>query len=292
MDSLLNNLKREFKQGTTLNKIIYINIGVFLLFSILGVFSFMLQFNIKPLLNKFYLPANISILIKQPWSFISYMFLHSGFLHLLFNMVWLHFGGKLFLQYLSPKQLLSIYILGGIVGGGLFVITYNYMPAFQQLTNGASAVGASASVLAIVIAIATYTPNYAVKFPFIGSLKLKQIAILMVILDILSIPKGNSGGHIAHLGGALFGYLYIKQLQKGNDLSINFSVFLKRFMNTFKIKSKLKKVHKRTKSDYEFNSEKASKQKEIDKILEKIANSGYESLSKEEKAILFSASKK
>ena len=292
MDSLLNNLKREFKQGTILNKIIYINIGVFLLFSILDVFSFMLQFNISPLLNKFYLPANISILIKQPWAFISYMFLHSGFLHLLFNMVWLHFGGKLFLQYLNPKQLLSTYILGGLVGGILFVITYNYMPAFQQLTNGASAVGASASVLAIVIAIATYTPNYAVKFPFIGSLKLKQIAILMVILDILSIPKGNAGGHIAHLGGALFGYLYIKQLQKGNDLSINFSIFLKRLMNTFKTKSKLKKVHKRTKSDYEFNSEKASKQKEIDKILAKIANSGYESLSKEEKAILFNASKK
>jgi membrane associated rhomboid family serine protease len=292
MNSILNNFQKEFKQGTILNQLIYINIGVFLLFSILSVFCFMLQFNINPLLDKFYLPANLHILIKQPWSFISYMFLHSGFLHLLFNMVWLHFGGKLFLKLLNPKQLLSTYILGGFFGGALFIITYNYMPAFEQLTNGASTVGASASVLAIVIASATYTPNYAIQFPLIGFLKLKHIAIFIVILDILSIPKGNAGGHIAHLGGALFGYLYIKQLQKGNDLSINFSNFLEKLMNTFKTKSKLEKVHKRAQSDHEFNSEKANKQKEIDKILEKIANSGYDSLSKEERNMLFSASKK
>ena len=292
MNSIFNTFRREFNQGTILNKLIYINVSVFLLFSILDVFSFMFQFNIGPLLNKFYLSANLSILIKQPWSFISYMFLHSGFLHLLFNMVWLHFGGKLFLQYLNHKQLLSTYILGGFFGGILFIITYNYVPAFQALSAGASAIGASASVLAIMVAIATYTPNYAIQFPFIGFVKLKYITIFMVALDILSIPKGNAGGHIAHLGGALFGYLYIKQLQKGNDLSINFSNFLERLINTFKTKSNLKKVHKRAKSDYEFNSEKESKQKEIDKILEKIANSGYESLSKEEKATLFNASKK
>jgi membrane associated rhomboid family serine protease len=292
MDSILNNLKQEFKQGTITNKLIYINVGIFLLFSILGVFSYLFQFDFQAILNKLYLPANPSILIKQPWSFLSYMFLHSGFLHLLFNMVWLHFGGKLFLQYLNPKQLLSAYILGGFFGGILFIIAYNYVPAFELLAAQASAVGASASVLAIVIAIATYTPNYPVQFPFIGFIKLKYIAIFMVLLDILSIPKGNAGGHIAHLGGALFGYLYIKQLQTGNNLNINLSNFLERLINTFKTKSKLKKVHKRAKSDYEFNAEKSAKQKEVDKILEKIANSGYESLSKEEKTTLFSASKK
>ena len=210
MDSIFDNFKREFKKGPILNKLIYINVGAFLLFNILGVFSFMFQFNITPQLNKLYLPANLSILIKQPWSFISYMFLHSGFLHLLFNMVWLHFGGKLFLQYLKPKQLLSTYILGRLFGGILFIISYNYVPAFETLSDGAAAVGASASVFAIMVAIATYTPNYAIQFPFIGFLKLKYIAIFMVAMDILSIPKGNAGGHIAHLGGALFGYLYIK----------------------------------------------------------------------------------
>ena len=292
MESVYNKFKREFKQGTILNKLIYINVGVFLFFSILGVLSFMFQFDITLLLEKLYLPANHSRLLSQPWTFITYMFLHNGFLHLLFNMVWLHFGGKIFLQYLKPKQLLSTYILGGVSGGLLFVIAYNYIPALQAYSFGALAMGASASVLAIIVAIATYTPNYSVQFPFIGFVKLKHIAIFSVALDIISIPKGNTGGHIAHIGGALFGYIYIKQMRKGNDFSKGLYSFLERLINTFKPKNKLKTVHKRAKSDYDFNKEKSAKQKEIDIILEKIANSGYESLSKEEKATLFSASKK
>ncbi len=292
MDNILNNLKHEFKKGTILNKLIYINVGMFLLFSILGVISFMFQFDISPLLNKLYLPAENSRLISQPWTFITYMFLHSGFMHLLFNMLWLHFGGKIFLQYLHPKQLLSTYILGGFSGGLLFIIAYNYIPSLQGHLYGSQALGASASVLAIIVAIATYTPNYSVQFPFIGFVKLKHIAIFSVALDIISIPKGNTGGHIAHIGGAIFGYIYIKQLQKGNDFSTGFSNFLERLFNTFKNKSKLKTVHKRARTDYEFNAGKSAQQKEIDKVLEKISKSGYESLSKKEKATLFSASKK
>ncbi len=292
MESVFNKFKREFKQGTILNKLIYINVGVFLFFSILGVLSFMFQFDITLLLEKLYLPANHSRLLSQPWTFITYMFLHNGFLHLLFNMVWLHFGGKIFLQYLKPKQLLSTYILGGVSGGLLFVIAYNYIPALQAYSFGALAMGASASVLAIIVAIATYTPNYSVQFPFIGFVKLKHIAIFSVALDIISIPKGNAGGHIAHLGGALFGYFYIKQLQKGNDYSIGFTKWMNSFINLFKPKSKFKTVHKRPKTDQQFNTEKSEKQKAVDLVLEKISKSGYESLSKEEKATLFSASKK
>jgi membrane associated rhomboid family serine protease len=292
MDSILNNLKHEFKQGTVLNKLIYINVGIFLLFSILGVFSFMFQFDLSPILNRLYLPAENSKLLIQPWAFITYMFMHNGFLHLLFNMVWLHFAGKIFLQYLSPKQLLSTYILGGISGGLLFIIAYNYIPALVIYTQNAQALGASAAVLAIVVAIATYTPNYSVRFPFIGIVKLKHIAIFSVALDVLSIPKGNAGGHIAHLGGALFGYLYIKQLQKGNDYSIGVTTWLNSLSNLFKPKSKLKTVHKRPKTDKQFNTEKSAQQKAVDLVLEKISKSGYESLSKEEKSTLFSASKK
>ena len=292
MDSILNNLKQEFKQGTILNKLIYLNVGVFLLFSILGVFSFMFQFNLSPVLDQLYLPAENSRLLSQPWAFITYMFLHNGFLHLLFNMVWLHFAGKIFLQYLSPKQLLSTYILGGISGGLIFIIAYNYIPALAIYTQNAQALGASAAVLAIMVAIATYTPNYSVRFPFIGIVKLKHIAIFSVMLDLLSIPKGNAGGHIAHLGGALFGYLYIKQLQKGNDFSIGFTKWINNISNLFKPKSKLKTVHKRKKTDTQFNTEKSAQQIAVDIVLEKISKSGYESLSKEEKATLFSASKK
>ena len=292
MYSILKNFQEEFSKGSILNKIIYINIIIFLLFSILNVLCFMLQININPILYKFYLPANLDTLIKQPWSFITYMFLHTGFFHLLFNMLWLYAGGKLFLQYLNPKQLLSTYVLGGICGGLLFMFSYNYIPVFMHLNYEASAVGASASVLAIIIAIATYSPKHAIQIPFLGLLKLKFIAIFIVILDILSIPKGNAGGHIAHIGGALFGYLYVKQLQKGKDISINFNNFIQLIIKIFNNKKKIKKVYSRAKSDYEFNSEKATQQKEIDKILEKIANSGYESLTKKEKETLFSASKK
>tara|TARA_B100001142_G_scaffold176762_1_gene176453 strand:+ start:28403 stop:29281 length:879 start_codon:yes stop_codon:yes gene_type:complete len=292
MNSLLNSFQKDFKEGTILHKLIYTNTGLFFLFSIIEVFSYLFLFDIKPILNKLYLPANNNILINQPWTFITYMFLHGNFLHLLFNMLWLHFGGKIFLRYLQPKQLLAVYILGGISGGLLFILAFNYVPALQALTLDARAVGASASVLAIMVAIATYSPNYSVRLPFIGTLTLKKIAIGCIALDILSIPNGNAGGHIAHLGGAFFGYFYIKQLQKGKDYSEGLSKLIDRLINTFKTKNKLRTVHKKPRSDYEFNSDKIAKQKEIDKILERIAKSGYESLSKEEKATLFSASKK
>ena len=292
MNNFLNNIKYEFKQGTILNKLIYINGGVFLLASMLNVLSFLFQYNFNPLLNKFYLPSNINILIRQPWSFVSYMFLHNDFLHFLFNMIYLHFGGKLFLKHLNQKQLLGTYILGGLIGGLLFIIAYNYAPVLLPFTDKTLALGASASALAIVIAIATYIPNYNIQLPFIGSLKLKHVAIAIIILEILSLPKGNTGGHIAHIGGAIFGYLYIKQLKRRNDLSSSFINFIYKFINSFKIKNTKKNQKRRAKSDHEFNSEKAKKQKEIDKILEKIAKSGYESLNKEEKKNLFSASKK
>jgi len=292
MKGVFYDLQREFKKASIVHQLIYINVLIYFFLEILNVFSFMFQFDISNFLNQFYLSSNTSTLIKKPWSFFSYMFLHNGFFHLLFNMVWLHFGGKIFLQYLNGRQFLSTYLIGGISGGALFILSYNTIPAFQSIAAEAYAVGASASVFAIMVAIATYTPNYAVQFPFIGFIKLKHIAIFMVIIDILSIPDGNAGGHIAHLGGAIFGYFYINRLQRGYDLSINISNFIKRTINTFKAPKKLKKVHKRAKSDYEFNNEKAEKQRKIDDILEKIASSGYESLSQEEKNILFSSSKK
>ena len=239
MASILNNLKQEFKKATILNKLIYINVGLFLLFSILDVLAFMFQFNLTTTLNQLYLPAEDSKLLSQPWSFITYMFLHNNFLHLLFNMLWLHFSGRIFLQHLTPKQLLSTYILGGVSGGITFIIAYNYIPAFAIYTLNTQALGASAAVLAIMVAIATYMPNYSLRFPFIGIVKLKHIAIFCIVLDILSIPKGNPGGHIAHLGGALFGYIYIKQLQKGNDYSIGFTKWIKSIADLFKPKSKL-----------------------------------------------------
>ena len=284
-------MRKEFKQVTVLNKIIYINITIFILFSILNVLAFIFQFNINPFIENFYLPANKSALIKQPWAFFTYMFIHTKFLHLIFNIIWLYFGGKLFLQYLNSKQLLNIYILGGMFGGLLFVIAYNYLPVLNIYSEDAQALGSSAAVLAMIIAIITYMPNYTIQFPLIGFIKIKYIGICIVAIDILSIPQGNAGGHIAHIGGAIFGYIYIKQLKKETTYKIFWKNIFQKILNQFKPK-KNKSIHKRPKSDFEFNTQEAENQKKIDKILEKISNSGYESLSSVEKSTLFNASKK
>ena len=292
MSIMYKQIKKKFGEASILNKLIYINVTIFILFSLFDVFSFLFNSNINSFINKFELPSNTDIFIQQPWSIITYMFFHSSILHLLFNMIWLHFGGKILISYINVKQFLSTYLIGGICGGILFILSYNFIPAFNSIYLSAFALGSSASVFAIMIAAATYSPNLYVQLPLLGRIKLKHIAIFMITLDIISIPKGNAGGHIAHIGGALFGYFYIYQLKKGQDYSILMSKLIDIITNTFKTRSKFKTVHKRAKSDYEFNAEKADQQKEINKILEKISKSGYDSLNQKEKDTLFSASKK
>ena len=292
MSIMYKQIKKKFGEASILNKLIYINVTIFILFSLFDVFSFLFNSNINSFINKFELPSNTDIFIQQPWSIITYMFFHSSILHVLFNMIWLHFGGKILISYINVKQFLSTYLIGGICGGILFILSYNFIPAFNSIYLSAFALGSSASVFAIMIAAATYSPNLYVQLPLLGRIKLKHIAIFMITLDIISIPKGNAGGHIAHIGGALFGYFYIYQLKKGQDYSILMSKLIDIITNTFKTRSKFKTVHKRAKSDYEFNAEKADQQKEINKILEKISKSGYDSLNQKEKDTLFSASKK
>lgn len=275
--SFINNIKREFGTANMLNKLIYINVFSFLFLNIFSVILSLFLIDINSIKQHLMLPSNTEEVIKKPWSLISYMFIHENFIHLIFNLIWLHFGGKLFLQYLNQKQLLYTYILGGLSGGILFIIAFNYLPALIPFSENAKALGASASVLAIFFAIATHIPNYQVNIPFIGYVKLKHIALIYITLDFLNIPSGNAGGHIAHLGGAIFGFIYIKKFnQKSvkNEKS-QFYTYLKNIFNFQK--SNIKK-------DY--------KVKEIDLILEKISKSGYNSLTKTEKELLFKSSKK
>lgn len=275
--SFINNIKREFGTANMLNKLIYINGFSFLFLNIFSVILSLFLIDINSITQHLMLPSNAEEVIKKPWSLISYMFIHENFIHLIFNLIWLHFGGKLFLQYLNQKQLLYTYILGGLSGGILFIIAFNYLPALIPFSENAKALGASASVLAIFFAIATHIPNYQVNIPFIGYVKLKHIALIYITLDFLNIPSGNAGGHIAHLGGAIFGFFYIKKFnQKSvkNEKS-QFYTYLKNIFNFQK--SNIKK-------DY--------KVKEIDLILEKISKSGYNSLTKTEKELLFKSSKK
>lgn len=287
-----------FKSGTMVVKLIGINVGIYLLVGIVGVF---INFSGYPGQNGLVaiLSANSSIIetLTRPWSIISYMFLHQGLWHLFWNMYILFFAGRLFTSFLQENRMLPTYLLGGLAGLALYMICYNIFPLFTPYGN-ASILGASASVIAILVAVATYVPNYSVILMFIGPVKLKYIAMAFVALDFLSLqnsgPGSNIGGHIAHLGGAIYGFVMANQLQKGNDWSLKINQFFVVLAAIFKKKPKIKVVHnqkkKRPVSDQEYNAQKKAKQEQIDKILDKISKSGYDSLTKEEKALLFQVS--
>ena len=291
--NIWDEIKQTFKTGSMLTKLIYANLGVFVIIKIAFVISSLFQINNDTfsLVHWLAIPADMSQLMSRPWTIITYMFLHEGFLHILFNMLWLYWFGKIFLQYLSEKQLLSVYVIGGIFGALLYIAAFNVFPAFQGAVTQSYALGASAAVLAIVIAISVYVPDYTIYLMFIGPVKLKFIAIFSVLLDILSLAGENSGGHIAHLGGALFGVLFISRLKRGKDLTVGFTYLYESFLSLFKRKPKMKVTYKKPVDDMEYNAQKVAKQKEIDVILDKIAKSGYDSLSKKEKEILFNSSK-
>ena len=292
MSSIIEDIKKNFSSGNALTKLIYINVGVFLLVQLVYVFSFLFSLPFLAMIDYFSLPANTLLLTKKPWSIITYMFLHKEFIHLLFNILWLYFGGQIFLSFFDDKKLISTYVLGGISGAMLFIVSFNVFPVFENALPNAMALGGSASVLAIIMAIATKSPNYIIRLFLIGNVKLKHIAFFSITLDILSIPQGNAGGHIAHLGGAFFGYLYVKQLNGGNDMASGFNKIMDYLSSILRDTPKLKKTYSRKKSDQDFRKEKMQEQAKIDKILDKIAKSGYEGLTKQEKDILFKASKK
>lgn len=298
---IIDEIKESFRTGSALTKLIYINLAVFLLVKVLYVFYSVavpssgfaakeMQFH-NDVLHYLMVPSDINTLIFRPWTVFTYMFLHFSFLHILFNMLVLYWFGRIFLQYLNQKQLLTTYLVGGLFGAGLFIAAYNLLPGL----NSGIALGASAAVMAIVIAISFYVPDYTVHMFFIGSVKIKYVAIAYIVLDVLQIAGDNSGGHIAHLGGALYGYLFAMQMKRGKDVGRNFSAFFDGVASMFKRKPKMKVTYKsqaRKMTDQEYNKSKASSQKEVDKILDKIAKSGYESLSKKEKEILFKMSGK
>jgi rhomboid family protein len=293
--NIVDEIKQSFKHGSMLTKLIYINLAVFVVVRLLEVFY--LLFNIGaesqfPLISWLAVPSSLDQLLFKPWTIFTYMFLHHDFLHILFNILWFYWFGKIFLQYLTEKQLLNVYLLGGIFGALLYILAFNVFPLFQPYIENSIALGASASVLAVVIAISVYVPNYTLQLVFLGPVKLKYIALVTIGIDILSVAGDNAGGHIAHLGGALFGYLFISQLKAGKNFTIDFDKFFKNVGKMFKPKPKIKVTYKKPKTDMEYNAEKAKKQEEVDKILEKISKAGYESLTNKEKEILFNLSNK
>ncbi|MCK4346318.1 MAG: rhomboid family intramembrane serine protease [Bacteroidales bacterium] len=292
--NLIDEIKISFKQGSSLTKLIYINLCVFLGIKIAQIFFFL--FN-TPEGSEFFIrwlavPSNLSELIRKPWTVLTYMFVHEGFFHILFNLLWLFWFGKIFLEYLDQKKLAGVYILGGLSGAFLYIFSFNVFPVFGSIAAESIAIGASAAVIAIVIAISVYVPNYTVYLLFLGPVKIKYIAILIFIFTSVLDFSTNTGGKIAHIGGALFGFIYIHQYRKGTDISKGLSRILDRFLSFFKPKVKLKVEHKRPVNDMEYNKMKAREQEEINRILDKISKAGYDSLTKEEKKILFNMGEK
>ncbi len=278
-----------------LTKLIYINLAVFVAVKLVQVVLFLFSTG-QPgtffLIDWLAVPANIEGLLSRPWTVFTYMFLHEGFLHILFNILWLFWFGRIFLEYLDENKLLGVYILGGLAGAALYIFAFNVFPVFAQVLPVSRALGASAAVLAVVISISVYVPNYTINLVFIGPVRLKYIAAVMIVLDVISIAGSNAGGHIAHLGGALFGWLFIRQYRKGKDLTRGISILFFKIASLFKPSRKLKVEYRKSRTDYEYHRQKAEKQKRIDDILDKISKSGYDSLSKEEKEILFRVSNK
>ncbi len=296
--NLSDQIRSSFKTANALTRLIYINIAVFVVIKILSVVFFLMNRREldQVMLGFFALPAETSALLQRPWTLLSYMFLHYDFLHILFNLLWLFWFGKIFLEYLDPRKLTAVYLLGGIAGGILYIAAFNFFPVFEEGRSASIALGASAAVLAIVITISFYVPDYRIYLWFFGPVKIKYVALVTILIDILSIKSGNAGGHIAHLGGALFGYLYAAQLSKGRDFTRGFNRFLDSAALLFKPKTKMRVKYRKppgkVETDLDYNARKKAEQAEIDRILEKISKNGYEALTREEKELLFSSSKK
>lgn len=282
MNKVFKDLVSNYKNGGVVQKLIFWNIGV-------SVLMFVLEFLFSSLYSIvfpwFVLSGNLSSTVLKPWTLLTYAFVHAGVIHLIFNLIVLFFVGQLFNTYFTSKQFLTVYLLGAVFGGLFFII------GTQFLNTSSVLVGASAAVMAPLIGLAVFSPRMNVRLALIGNVQLWHIALFIIVLDVIQLSTSNVGGHLAHLGGAISGVLYIKLLQSGLDLSIIFD----RIANLFKPQkgTNFKKVYvnKDPKKNKQSFTQEGSKQEKIDSILDKISKSGYESLTKEEKDFLFRAGK-
>ena len=302
--NLLENIKLTFKRGDALIKLIYINVGIFFVLNAVKIFLWLFNASdaFLPVLKILAVPADLHALLYRFWTPISYMFLHERFFHILFNMLCLYWFGKIFLSLFSERHLIGLYFVGGLFGALFYVAAFNLFPAFREVVSMSVLLGASGSVIAIILASATRLPNMEIRLLLLSSLfggiKLKYIAAAVVLMSFFSISRGNAGGELAHLGGALAGYLFVVLLNKGTDITAWMNKILDAIANLSKPrKMRVKKVkynatqQTRKMTDEEYNMNKARNMAEIDRILDKIKESGYDSLSAEDKKRLFEQKK-
>jgi len=299
----LEEVKRFFSQGSALAILIIVNAAVWVLVQALKVIFFFYNNPDGSAVNAFFLhafaiPASVPALVGRPWTLITYMFLHFDIWHVLFNMLWLYWFGRIFLEFLKPRKLVLVYFLGGISGGLFYVLVFNIFPVFTGVVSVSYALGASASVMAIVSAIAFYVPDYTIHLILIGRLKIIYLAVILFVFDFFMIPSGNAGGHIAHIGGAAFGALYA--LAYRNPFSTRLpgmaasfsSIFRNLFRREKNQQNPFRSSTGRPLSDEAYNARKKEQQVKIDEILDKISKGGYDCLTKEEKEFLFRSSNK
>ena len=283
----------RFQQFNVAEKLIAFNVIFFVLPLLVNTFLFLFKIPIDSYTVWFELSSSFSELVFKPWTLISYSFLHSGFFHLFFNMYIFLFTSRLFLNLFKSNSLLNVYFLGVIFGGLLFLFSYNFFPAFES--SKPYMIGSSAGVMSLLIFMSTYSPNLEVRL-IIFNVKLLYIGIAFMMLDVIQIPYGNAGGHIAHLGGALLGFIYANNLKNGVDIGLPFERIIFKLFNLFQFNKTKMNVAYKNKSNKKFtdlnNSNSETHQKKIDEILDKISSSGYESLSKKEKDFLFKAGNK
>ena len=294
------NLKNAFNhKNNGLYKILAINILLYFIVMVVRVFMSLggAAGLYRELLSYLMMPASLPYFLSQPWTLFTYMFLHEGFFHILFNMLFLYWFGLLINEYLGSRKLVNLYILGGFAGGLFYLLIYNLAPLFSDQVDSALMLGASAGVYAIVVGAATLSPNTAFHLILLGPVKIKYIAIFYVLVAFANSSGANAGGELAHLGGAALGFLYIRQLQNGRDLGRPVQWVGGLFESISAKKPKVKVTYRKRESEYHRPSEptrhgNVSTQEEIDKILDKIAEKGYDNLTKEEKRKLFDFSNK
>lgn len=296
MATIITDLKETFRKGDIYIQLIFINVAVFVAVTLTGIVLQLFNYSAGSTFEWLELPASLTRFIVQPWSLLTYMFMHADLLHILFNMLWLYWFGKLFLCVFSAKHLRGLYVLGGICGGLLYMVAYNVFPYFRPMADFSFMVGASASVLAIVAAVAYREPNYPIRLLLLGTVRLKYLALIVIGMDLLLITSSNAGGHIAHLGGALAGLWFAAGLSKGHDVTgwINRALDGIVSLFAFRPRKPKMKVHygANRQKDYDYNARKKQQNDEIDRILDKLKKSGYESLTTDEKKSLFDASKR
>ena len=288
---ILENIKQTFRQGNSLIKLIYVNAAIFMLIKLTIII--LLLFNISGdfIVSYLAIPADLTQLLHRAWTPITYMFFHEGFFHIFFNMIGLYWFGRIFLLFFSEKQLVGLYLLGGLIAALFYVVAFNIFPYYSPLIHESLLLGASGSIMAILLATTIKSPNMELQMLFLGNVKLKYIAIFYVLTSFFGITSANSGGELAHLGGALAGYFFVVSLRQGKDMTKFLNRILDIFTDLFrprKLRVKQNPYRKNAPvSDAEFNMNKARKIAEIDRILDKIKTSGYDSLSAEEKKRLF-----